>query len=59
MGIRLHNGVGRMSTNSPIFLKPGKVYDLGGKQYTLEQLREHAIDSMMYQKHLKELMEKQ
>lgn len=48
-----------MSTNSPIFLKPGKVYDLGGKQYTLEQLREHAIDSMMYQKHLKELMEKQ
>ena len=47
-----------MSSNT-IFLKPCKVYDIGGKQYTLEQLREHAIDSMMYQKHLKELMEKQ
>ena len=42
-----------------IFLEPGKVYDLGGKTYTLEELREHAIDSMMYRKQLKELMEDQ
>ena len=34
-------------SSQPIFLKPDKVYDLGGKQYTLEELREHAIDSMM------------
>lgn len=44
-------------SSETIFLKPGKVYDLGGKQYTLEELREHAIDSMMYREHLKELME--
>lgn len=44
-----------MNSTNPIFLKPGKVYDLGGKQYTLEELREHAIDSMMYRKQLKEL----
>lgn len=43
-------------SSQPIFLKPGKVYGLGGKQYTLEELREHAIDSMMYRKQLKELM---
>ena len=44
-----------MSSTNTIFLKPGKRYDLGGKQYTLEELRKHAIDSMMYRKQLKEL----
>lgn len=45
-----------MNTHSnTIFLEPGKVYDLGGKKYTLQELREHAIDSMMYKKHLQEL----
>ena len=44
-----------MKPSNTIFLKPGKVYDLGGKKYTLKELREHAIDSMMYRKHLQEL----
>ena len=43
-----------MSSNT-VFLEADKVYDLGGKKYTLQQLREHAIDSMLYKKHLQEL----
>ena len=35
-------------------LEADKLYDLGGKKYTLKELREHAIDSMLYQKHLQE-----
>lgn len=39
-----------MSSNT-IFLKDDVLYDLGGKKYTLKELREHAIDSKI----LKEL----
>lgn len=45
-----------MSSNT-IFLESDKVYDLGGKKYTLKELREHAIDSMLYKKHLQQLDE--
>lgn len=45
-----------MNSIPTIQLEHNVLYDLGGKQYTLEELREHAIDSMMYRKQLKELM---
>lgn len=37
-------------------LKDDQKYDIGGKIYTLKELREHAIDSHLYREHLKELM---
>ncbi len=40
-----------MNSTQTIFLKDDVLYDLGGKKYTLNELREHAIDSMI----LKEL----
>lgn len=40
-----------MNSTPTIFLKDGVIYDLGGKSYTLNELREHAIDSKI----LKEL----
>ena len=40
-----------MSSTTTIFLKEDVLYDLGGRKYTLQELREHAIDSMI----LKEL----
>ena len=40
-----------MSSTTTIFLKEDVLYDLGGRKYTLKELREHAIDSMI----LKEL----
>jgi len=40
-----------MNSTPTIFLKDDALYDLGGKKYTLKELREHAIDSMI----LKEL----
>ena len=40
-----------MNSTTTIFLKDDVLYDLGGKKYTLNELREHAIDSMI----LKEL----
>lgn len=40
-----------MSSTTTISLKEDVLYDLGGRKYTLQELREHAIDSMI----LKEL----
>ena len=40
-----------MSSTQTIFLKEDVLYDLGGRKYTLQELREHAIDSKI----LKEL----
>lgn len=40
-----------MNSIQTIPLKDGVIYDLGGKSYTLNELREHAIDSKI----LKEL----
>lgn len=40
-----------MSSLTTISLKENVLYDLGGKKYTLKELREHAIDSKI----LKEL----
>lgn len=40
-----------MSSTPTISLRSDVLYDLGGKTYTLKELREHAIDSMI----LKEL----
>ena len=41
-----------------IFLQPGKVYDIGGKSYTLKELQQHAIDAETYRKVIKELSQK-
>ena len=46
----------KMSSNT-ILLTDDNVYDIGGKTFTLQELREHAIDSERYQKVLKELSE--
>lgn len=46
-----------MSSNT-IFLKPNKVYDIGGKSYTLEELRQNAIDAETYRKAIRELSQK-
>ena len=56
MDIRLHNGVGRMSIHSPIFLKPDTVVNIDGKEFTAAELKEHVIDSVLYRKHLQKLM---
>ncbi len=32
-----------MNSTTTIFLKDDVLYDLGGKKYTLKELREHAI----------------
>jgi len=40
-----------MNSTPTIFLEENVLYDLGGKKYTLKELREHAIDSKI----LKEL----
>lgn len=53
----IHNGVGRMSTNSPIFLKPETIVNIDGKEFTAAELKEHVIDSVLYRKHLEKLME--
>lgn len=44
-----------MKPSQTIPLKQDVLYDLGGKAYTLKELREHAIDSQI----LKELRESQ
>ena len=46
----------KMSSNT-VFLTADKVYDIGGKTYTLKELQQHAIDSDTYRKALKELMD--
>ncbi|WP_305514428.1 hypothetical protein [Methanobrevibacter sp. V14] len=48
-----------MSSHNPIFLKPDMIVDIDGKKFTAAELKEHVIDSVLYRKHLKELMAKQ
>jgi hypothetical protein len=38
-----------------VYLSDDQVYDIGGKTYTLQELREHAIDSEQYKKVIREL----
>ena len=38
-----------MNSATTIFLKDDVLYDLGGRKYTLQELREHAIDSKILQ----------
>ena len=47
-----------MSSNT-IFLKPDTVVNIDGKEFTAAELKEHVIDSVIYRKHIKELMAKQ
>ena len=44
-----------MSTNSPIFLKPGDIVNVDGVEMTYEDIKESKIDSVLYRKHLKEI----
>ena len=43
---------------STIFLKPGDTINVDGVEMTYEDIKESKIDSILYRKHLKELMEK-
>lgn len=45
-----------MSSNT-IFLKPGMSVNVDGVEMTYEDIRESKIDSVIYRKHLKKLME--
>ena len=47
-----------MSSNT-IFLNPEDTVNIDGKEFTAAELKEHVIDSVLYRKHLKELMAKQ
>jgi len=42
-----------------ITLKPTDKVTIDGKTFTAEQLKEHVIDSLLYRKHLEELIAKQ
>lgn len=42
---------------SIISLTDDHVYDIGGKTYTLKELREHAIDSHLYREQLRLMAE--
>lgn len=42
-------------TSKTFFLKPDMIVDIDGKQFTVAELKEHVIDSVLYRKHLKEL----
>lgn len=46
------------STFNTIFLKPGMVVNVDGVELTYEEIIESKIDSVMYRKHLQELMER-
>jgi len=46
--------ISKMSSNI-ISLDPDTMYDIGGKIYTLKELRQHAINSELYCKMLNEL----
>ena len=45
-----------MNPSQPIFLKPGMKVNVDGVEMTYEDIRESKIDSILYRKHLKELM---
>lgn len=42
-----------------IFLKPGDTVNVDGVEMSYEDIKESKIDSILYRKHLKELMSKQ
>ena len=42
---------------APLFLTDGDVVNLDGKTFTVKELKDCVIDSVMYQKHLKVLSE--
>lgn len=46
-----------MKPTQPIFLTPETVVNIDGKEFTVAELKEHVIDSVMYRKHLEKLME--
>ena len=48
-----------MSSTNPIFLKPGDIVNVDGVELTYEEIMESKIDSVLYRKHLKELMAKE
>ena len=41
--------------SEPIFLKPDMVVSIDGKEFTVAELKEHVIDSVLYRKHLEEM----
>jgi len=45
-------------SSSTIFLKPGDTVNVDGVEMTYEDIIESKIDSVLYRKHLKELMNK-
>ena len=45
-----------MNSNT-IFLKPGQVVNLDGVELSYEDIMNSKIDSVMYRKHLRQLME--
>jgi len=47
-----------MSSNEPIFLKPGMTVRLEGVEMSFEDIKNCKIDSVLYRKHLKKLMNK-
>lgn len=48
-----------MNSTTPIFLKPGWTVNIDGVELSYEEeIKEAKIDSILYRKHLKELMAK-
>ena len=45
-----------MNTSNTIFLKPGDIISIDGVEMTYQEVMENKIDSVMFRKHLKELM---
>ena len=48
-----------MNSTKPIFLKPDMIVNIDGVEMSYDEIRECKIDSVLYRKHLKELMDKQ
>jgi hypothetical protein len=46
-----------MNSTNTIFLKPGMSIIIDGVEMSYEDIRESKIDSILYRKHLEELME--
>ena len=46
-------------SSKPIFLTPDMIVNIDGKEFKVSDLKEHVIDSVLYRKHLKELMKSQ
>lgn len=44
-------------SSKTIFLKPDMIIDIEGKTFTVDELKNHVIDSILYKKHLKDLIE--